>query len=315
MGYRKFVFGETLEKALEAIPEEHQIRFYKIIKNYGLHDIEPELSGFELSTWVQMKDVIDNTMPIQDEDISEARSRAGKVGMKKRWGKRRETCADGDTEADLPITTDNKDNKDDFVITKITGDNKDNKTPNGNVNGNVNVNGSGNQKPPPLEQIKKESKAQGFFLNDATARKFQRSCLVPSWFSGPFSFLRFTAERLKKKYPEKDAESLSGIYIAAVLNKKDTWGDFREEYPGWRENQEKAARETERCQAFSKARDSPPRKCQCGGELNGRLVCQRCGGRYVFEEKDPEQGYVFFPKLSEASFSEDFEKLIKGKSP
>ena len=67
MAYRKFIFGETLERALDAIPEEHQLRFYRYVKDYGLHGSEPELSGFELAAWVQMKDVIDNTMPKQDE--------------------------------------------------------------------------------------------------------------------------------------------------------------------------------------------------------------------------------------------------------
>ena len=61
--FKKFVFGETLEVAVEAIPEKYQLKFYRMIKNYGLHGIEPELSGFELSTWVQMKVMIDNTIP------------------------------------------------------------------------------------------------------------------------------------------------------------------------------------------------------------------------------------------------------------
>jgi len=63
MEFKKFVFGETLDMALEAIPEEHQLKFYRVIKNYGLYGIEPELFGFELATWVQMKILIDNTMP------------------------------------------------------------------------------------------------------------------------------------------------------------------------------------------------------------------------------------------------------------
>jgi hypothetical protein len=60
MTERKFIFGETLERALDAIPEDHHLRFYKYVKNYGLHGQEPELSGFELAAWVQMKGAIDN---------------------------------------------------------------------------------------------------------------------------------------------------------------------------------------------------------------------------------------------------------------
>jgi hypothetical protein len=61
--YKMFVFGETLEKSIEALPEEHQLKYYRIIKDYGLHGIEPELTGFELGMWLQMKSLIDNTMP------------------------------------------------------------------------------------------------------------------------------------------------------------------------------------------------------------------------------------------------------------
>jgi hypothetical protein len=61
--YKKFVFGETLQKAINQIPENEQLRFYRIIVEYGIDGIEPELSGFEAATWVQMKAMIDNTMP------------------------------------------------------------------------------------------------------------------------------------------------------------------------------------------------------------------------------------------------------------
>jgi len=60
MEFKKFVFGETLEQALDALPDEMQLRFYRMIKNYGLHGIEPELTGVELAVWVQMKDAIDH---------------------------------------------------------------------------------------------------------------------------------------------------------------------------------------------------------------------------------------------------------------
>ena len=38
-------------------------QYYSIVANYGLHGLEPELFGFELSTWVQMKALIDYTIP------------------------------------------------------------------------------------------------------------------------------------------------------------------------------------------------------------------------------------------------------------
>ena len=61
--YKMFVFGETLQKAIAEIPESEQLRFYRIIVDYGINGVEPELTGFEAAVWVQMKDMIDNTMP------------------------------------------------------------------------------------------------------------------------------------------------------------------------------------------------------------------------------------------------------------
>jgi len=69
--FRKFIFGETLEQAIDAIPEESQLRFFRIIKDYGLHGIEPELTGFELATWVQMKAMID--IPKQKREVKNER--------------------------------------------------------------------------------------------------------------------------------------------------------------------------------------------------------------------------------------------------
>jgi hypothetical protein len=61
--YKMFVFGETLQKAINQLPETEQLRYYRIIVEYGLDGIEPELNGFEAAVWVQMKAMIDNTMP------------------------------------------------------------------------------------------------------------------------------------------------------------------------------------------------------------------------------------------------------------
>jgi len=54
-----FIFDGRLLIALKAIPEEHQLKFFRIIIDYGFYGTEPELSGFELATWVLMKITID----------------------------------------------------------------------------------------------------------------------------------------------------------------------------------------------------------------------------------------------------------------
>jgi hypothetical protein len=241
------------------------------------------------------------------KETVKAKSEAGKKGMEKRWGNKKEDIA-----IITPVTHDNTDNSSYNQITGITkitdlgnGGDLDHEFVNGGGCGNEI---KGDQKsetakpPPPIEQIKKESKAQGFFIDAAIARQFQDSGLDPSWLLAPFSFLEFSAEKVRKKYPDKDPDALKPIFIAAVKS----WEDIREAYPEWREKQKMVKQKAECEKSVSKVRDNPPRKCQCGGELNSRLLCQTCGGYYSFEKEKLE--YTFFPK-QDISISERMNKL------
>ena len=54
-----FVFYETFESVIEELPEEMQLKFYKYITQYGLHGIEPEVTGIEKAIWTQIQFAID----------------------------------------------------------------------------------------------------------------------------------------------------------------------------------------------------------------------------------------------------------------
>jgi hypothetical protein len=56
---KHFIFGETMQKAVNQIPETEQLRFYRIIVEYGIDSIEPELNGLEAAVWVLLKETID----------------------------------------------------------------------------------------------------------------------------------------------------------------------------------------------------------------------------------------------------------------
>lgn len=57
-----FVFYETTEEQINALPEDLQLKFLKIILAYGLHEIEPEgLSPIENALWIGLKKDIDYT--------------------------------------------------------------------------------------------------------------------------------------------------------------------------------------------------------------------------------------------------------------
>jgi hypothetical protein len=58
--YNYFIFGKTLLDTIEIMPENERWRFLQYVVNYGIHGIEPELSGLEKIVWFQMKTLIDN---------------------------------------------------------------------------------------------------------------------------------------------------------------------------------------------------------------------------------------------------------------
>jgi len=149
--------------------------------------------------------------------------------------------------------------------------------------------GGGNKPPPSIENIKKESGAWGFFIDNAIGKKFLESGIDPSWLIGPHSYLEFCATSVRRRYPKKDEEGLKRIYIAAV----PSWDDLREAYPQWKADQEEQARVKEKNEAYKKAKDNKPKTCQCGGTLDSRLICPLCKGTYFFDEKN--LNYYFDP--------------------
>ena len=147
--------------------------------------------------------------------------------------------------------------------------------------------GGGSRPPPPVENIKKESGAWGFYIDTAVSVKIQNSGIDPAWLVGPHSFLEFCAASVKKRYPGKEDDKLKPIYISAVTS----WDDLRQEYPSWRADQEKEARIKAANEAYENAKKNKPKICRCGGTLDGRLVCQSCKGSYFFDNENLQYKY------------------------
>ena len=158
MAYRMFIFGESLEEAIEAIPEEYQLRFYRMIKDYGLHGIEPTLTGFEQATWVQMKSMIDRTIPRRNNA-----SPVGKVGApfgNKNAQKTKNNQNNSNNYAELFSDEGSENNSE---TTDSIQNNQNNSAEMLNVNDNVNdnVNGddlSGSKEPPKKKRSPKQKK-------------------------------------------------------------------------------------------------------------------------------------------------------------
>ena len=118
-----FVFYETFESVIEELPEEMQLKFYKYITQYGLHGIEPEVTGIEKAIWTQIQFAIDQAQ--------NRRKRAIENGNKGGRPNKTETQNNpNETQKNQTITQNNQ------SITQAK--------PNNNLNVNVNVNANDN---------------------------------------------------------------------------------------------------------------------------------------------------------------------------
>ena len=129
-----FVFYETFESVIEELPEEMQLKFYKYITQYGLHGIEPEVSGIEKAIWTQIQFAIDQAQ--------NRRKRAIENGNK--GGRPNKTITQKNqtiTQKNQTITQNNPDiTENNRSITQAKPNNNLNVNVNVNANDNVNVN-------------------------------------------------------------------------------------------------------------------------------------------------------------------------------
>lgn len=130
-----FVFYETFESVIEELPEEMQLKFYKYITQYGLHGIEPEVTGIEKAIWTQIQFAIDQAQ--------NRRKRAIENGNKGGRPNKTETKNNpNETQKNQTITQNNPDiTENNRSITKAKPNN--NLNVNDNVNDNVNVKSKG----------------------------------------------------------------------------------------------------------------------------------------------------------------------------
>jgi len=145
MAFRMFVFGESLAAALEAIPEESQLKFYRMVKDYGLHGMEPDLTGFEKATWVQMKAMIDLTIPKRN-NASPVGKRGAPFGNTNAQKTKNNSNNSPELFSEPPATPENTDPENNSNTIQTIH------TIQLNVNDNVNVNDndlSGSSEPPP----------------------------------------------------------------------------------------------------------------------------------------------------------------------
>ena len=127
-----FVFYETFESVIEELPEEMQLKFYKYITQYGLHGIEPEVTGIEKAIWTQIQFAIDQAQ--------NRRKRAIENGNK--GGRPNQTITQKN-----PDITQAKPNNNLNVNVNVNANDNDNDNDNVNVNDNVKSKGTSGEVP------------------------------------------------------------------------------------------------------------------------------------------------------------------------
>jgi hypothetical protein len=151
----------------------------------------------------------------------------------------------------------------------------------------------------------------GFFLDEEDARKLLE-ITEPEWLGRDHSFISFVAMKVRenKRYNKKSAEEQRRIFRKLIFDA----GNYRQEYPGWRDEQERLDREqairAEREAEKERIENNPPAICQCGTKLGKDQFCPACGGHYCLDKLNSE--WVYHPKPPD-HIVKMFGRLPKGK--
>ncbi|MCL2831572.1 MAG: DUF6291 domain-containing protein [Treponema sp.] len=305
-----------LWEALEAgnLSEIEQYRFLKKVLIYEQTRVEPNFSkGEEFSLWIMYKPELEKNMEKWEAEVKR-RAELGKAGGSSRSELKIKKALENGKLGGAPEGNQNakkqtfEDYHDNITqnnstqsLLRLPNENNstqadnDNDIGNGYVYNNVNVNspaidGGENTLTIIFIKIQKISKEVGFDLDDAAVKRIQANGLDPFWLKDPYSFLRFTAEILRKQYPKKTDDDLKKMYYAALFK---PWNDLIEGFPSWRAGQERIAENrtsaAEKEYRITEARANPPRTCFfCGTNLeeffNDRSRCPKCKAICILNE-------------------------------
>lgn len=123
---------------IEDLPEELKGAFLRYIYEYGINEIEPELSGLELTVWLKIKRRIDDDVEAYERKIANLKQNRNRTATGTKTAPTTETRTDTErTPNDNRTTTDEK-------TENTAGDRADSVSVNDSVNDSVNVSDSVN---------------------------------------------------------------------------------------------------------------------------------------------------------------------------
>ena len=151
--------------------------------------------------------------------------------------------------------------------------------------------------------IQNLAKAQGFFLSEKQAEDFL--CLNPTWITGKYSFLDFTASKIRgdPEYSKKTKGDQERIFAKGW--KYESW---LQEYPDWLDKKLRADKQ-KTIDLLRKT--SPPNCLRCGKFMGGKDVCVDCNARMFFCDETEKWGYK---ESSEFEIVADFKQYMRQKA-
>jgi hypothetical protein len=288
--HRSFIFGDTLRDQLQFIPQEERYKFLDAILSYGLDGEEAAFEGKDQALWAGMKALL-------------------LALNRKHWSSQLNGTNGGRPQNNLPKPTDNPQEP-----TRTYRNPQEpignNRNPPAIVNSDIGIenSGSGSEKdsPPPqffIKNIHEEAEKVGFPLDTGLLQRIAESGIDPAWIQGPNSFVEFAKERIMTEYRDKPFEEQRLLFVRAF-----TWENLRNEYPAWRQNEQKETVTAARKNIFDKISKRPTVCEHCGAELDSTYVCPGCG--YQFWYDDEKDGWIFEQHFN---LVDEFRKVLAEK--
>jgi hypothetical protein len=151
----------------------------------------------------------------------------------------------------------------------------------------------------------KGCKTLGYSLDESKAREILGSGIDSAWLSGPSNFLEYTDQQIKSEYPDKPSAEKRFLFLAAL-----TWDNLREDFPAWRDKQNRTTTaKAERCRKDA-ARAAVPETCgHCGAVLApDNRACPSCNWIPFFNEESEKYEFQEAPDLK-AMFAQQVKKV------
>jgi hypothetical protein len=300
------VLYKSVTDALADEPPEVFRETVLALMQYGCDGVEPSLTGVAKAIFSLSKPSIDRNM----EKLLKKRE-SSRNAVNKRWDNYRSSIHPN-TDVYDRIPTHNLDTSSSSCSSSCSSSSSCSPSSNCNCSGGTSAEGGGTENLPPettttIFTFLEEAKKTGYALDEKIAGEILNTGIDPSWITGPFSFLEYTAEIVRETYPGKPSAEMKKLFISALK-----WPDRREGFPEWRTKQTGTAVAEQEQRRKETARANTPKVCgHCGAPLRpeDRRACPSC--HWVFDFDDDSEAYIFSEPID---FTAGFRAFLSNRA-